>query len=123
MSKVRFIGDKDAAEKTVGASVVREYFTHQVPNLGLATAILRGTYPPKGEGKWAVNESVDEMYFVMSGTAIIEFEDDKVFNLKKHCGVHIPRGMKYHVVDAVDLNIVVCTGPAWHLEQHKWMEK
>ena len=120
MQDKRIVFKGEAEEKEVGGSVVREYFVEQVPNLGLATALIRGTYPPEGEGTWAINEGVDEMYYVIDGTAKIVCKDGITINVEPQSAVHIPRSLKYRLEDAKDLRIVIATGPAWSADQHKW---
>jgi mannose-6-phosphate isomerase-like protein (cupin superfamily) len=120
MAKKRIVRKHEASEKNVGGTVVRTYFLQTVPNLGLATATINGTYPPENEGTWAVNEGVDEMYYVLEGTGKIIYEDGDSIRLEPESAVHNPRGLKYRVEEARGLRVVVPTGPAWSADQHKW---
>jgi mannose-6-phosphate isomerase-like protein (cupin superfamily) len=120
MKEKRIVLKGEASEKKVGGSVVREYFMQQVPNLGLATALIEGVYPPEGEGTWSINERVDEMHYVVDGTARIVYKDGLTFKIEPQSAVYIPRSVKYRLEDAKDLRIVIATGPAWSADQHKW---
>ena len=59
---------------------IREYFTKEKsPSLGLAVVEIDGHYP--GQRKWALNNKVDEMYYVIEGKGSIEFEGSGKFTL------------------------------------------
>jgi len=103
-----------------GDTVVRTYFLDTVPNLGLATATINGTYPPKNKGTWVINERVDEMYYVLEGTGTIIYQGGDTIQLELESAVCIPRGLKYRVEEARGLRVVVPTGPAWSADQHKF---
>jgi mannose-6-phosphate isomerase-like protein (cupin superfamily) len=120
MAEKRIVRKHEASEKNVGATVVRTYFLETVPNLGLATAAITGTYPPENEGTWAVNERVDEMYYVIEGSGKLIYQDRDTIQLEPESAVHIPRGLKYRLEEARGLRVVVPTGPAWSADQHKW---
>ncbi len=120
MTTERLISKTDATEVSVDGSRIREYYVQSVPNLGLATAVMNGTYPPQDKGVWACNESVDEMYYVLAGTATIVFQDGITVELQPESAVHLPLGLIYRVEDARRLHVVVATGPVWSAEQHKW---
>ena len=120
MAQRRIVRKHEASEKGVGDTVVREYFVQIVPNLGLATATVNGTYPPENEGNWAINERVDEMYYVLGGAGKIIYQDGDTIQLEPESAAYIPRGLKYRVEEARDLRVVIPTGPAWSADQHKW---
>lgn len=122
MTTKRLIRKKEAQEVAVDDTVVQEYFSQTVPNLGLSTATMNGTYPPEHKGVWALNEHVDEMFYVLAGTAKIIFQDGETIELEPESAAHMPLGLKYRVEDAQGLRVVVATGPAWSPGQHKWTE-
>ena len=121
MTMRRIVRKHEASQVAISGTVVREYFSQTVPNLGLATATIEGTYPPKNKGTWAINERVDEMFYVLEGTGKIVYQDDVTIELEPESTVHFPCGMKYRVDEARNLRVVVATGPAWSLDQHKWL--
>lgn len=120
MKESRLVKKDEANEKSFDGTVVKEYFLQTVPNLGLATATINGTYPPEKQGAWSVNEKIDEMYYVLEGTAKIIFQDGDILELEPESAAHIPLGLKYRVEEARGLRVVVSTGPAWSADQHKW---
>ncbi len=100
---------------------IKEYFPQITPNLGLATSIMKGNYPPEDEGIWTVNEKVDEMFYVLDGSAKIVYQDGEEINLVPKSAAYLPCGLKYRV-ETQDLHVVVPTGPAWSPEQHKFSD-
>jgi len=117
----RLVRRQDALKKTVGDATICEYFGQDVPTLGLATATLSGTFPPTSDAAWTVNETVDEMYFVLEGTGTIVYSDGESVDLEPGAAAHMPRGIRYRVTAARELRIVVATGPAWSAQQNKWV--
>lgn len=115
----KIVHKHEASQKNVGSTIVRTYFLDTVPNLGLATATINGTYPPENSGTWALNERVDEMYYVLEGTAKIIYQDGDTIQVEPESAVYMPRGLKYRVEEARGLRVVVPTGPAWSADQHK----
>jgi len=121
MEDTRLVQKDQARENAVGETVVMEYFTRaQVPNVGLATAVIKGAHPPEDKGSWAVNKRVDEIFYVIDGTATIVYKDGVAFEVGKQSAVYLPLGKKYRIEDAKDLRIVIATGPAWFPDQHEW---
>ena len=101
--------------KNIEGTIITEYFTDECPNLGLAVAQIDGEYP---KDKWACNQGVDEMYYVMQGNGNIIFEGQGTWELVPGTAVLIPKGTRFYVKGSVKL--VVPTSPAWTREQHKW---
>jgi mannose-6-phosphate isomerase-like protein (cupin superfamily) len=57
------VAEADASEKRPTSEFIgREYFLDVVHELGLATARISGRYPSAGQGTWAANQAVQEMY-------------------------------------------------------------
>ena len=118
--KTRIVRKHEASEKNVGDTAVRTYFLDEVPNLGLATATINGNYPPREEATWALNERVDEMFYVLEGTGKLVYQDGDTIELEAESAAYMPRGLKYRVEEARGLRVVVPTGPAWSADQRKW---
>lgn len=110
------VSDGDAPKKNVEGTVIKEFFTTQCPNLGLAVAQINRMYPPKHQ--WACNQEVDEMYYVLQGKGNITLEGHGKFELNAGTAVFIPKGTRYRVQGT--LKMVVPTSPAWYMDQHKW---
>lgn len=123
MTTQRLVRREEAHEVPIDTTVVREYFAQVVSDLGLATATMNGTYPPEGKGTWAVNQRVEEIYYVLEGTAVVIYQDGERVHLEPGCAVYLPRGVKYRVEEARKLNVVVSTSPAWSPEQHVWSDE
>ncbi len=121
MMKKRLVSIQETNEISVGDTVIREYFSQSVPNLGLAVATINGTYPAAKVGNWALNVRIDEMFYVLDGTAKIIYQDGETIELKPESAAHIPLGIKYRVEEARGLRVVVSTGPAWSSDQHKFV--
>ncbi len=121
MGDLGMIVKKEAAkvkDNTPGTRVW-EYFTGEIPSLGLAVAEIDGFYPSKE--KWACNTGVDEMYYVMHGSAQITFEGEKTALIEPGDAVLIKKGAKFRV-EGRKLKIVVPTSPSWYPEQHKYVD-
>jgi mannose-6-phosphate isomerase-like protein (cupin superfamily) len=112
----------EATDVNVGDNVIKKYFSEIVPDLGLATALINDFYPPSREEKWAINERVGEMYYVLEGTGKIIFQDGQTIDLDPECAVYITRGVKYRVEKARGLKIVVPTGHSWSNDHQKWIK-
>ncbi|MFC1698046.1 cupin domain-containing protein [Nanoarchaeota archaeon] len=92
---------------------VREY-NFPYKELGIAIAEIDGRYPDEGK---VVNEKCDEIYYVLSGSAIVHIED-KDFEINEGDALYIEKG-KLYWVEANKLKIVAPTAPAWFFEQNK----
>ena len=114
------VPEKQVGDNSVGITIVKEYFSQVTPNLGLATATINGKYPPDKASVWAINEQVDEIYYVLEGTAKIIYQDGDEFEMKPGYAAYIPCGLKYRVEKANGLRVAISTGPAWLPDQHKW---
>lgn len=68
-----------------------------------------------------MNEQVDEMYYVLQGEGTIVYEDGCTITLKKDSAAYIPRGLKFRVENARDLEVVIPTGPACFERHHKYI--
>ena len=89
MNQVRLIKKDEANKKVPFVGIeINEYFTEQIPYLGLATARINGSYPPSSEAYWSINKRVDEMWYVLDGHANVIFEDGKDFKLEPGSVVH-----------------------------------
>ncbi len=122
MKNTRLVCKDEANIVSKPGVVILEYFKQIIPNLGLATATINGTYPPENEGIWSINEQVDEMYYVLRGEGTMIYEDGRAITLKQNSAAYIPRGLKFRVESARDLEVVVPTGPAWSEGQHKYIK-
>ena len=96
MTTKRLIRKNEVQEIAVDGTLVQEYFSQIIPNLGLSTATMNGTYPPKHKGAWAHNEGVDEMFYVLAGTGKIIFQDGETIELEPESAAYMPLGLKYH---------------------------
>ncbi len=121
MGDLGMIVKKEAAKMKVNTSGTRvwEYFTNELASLGLAVAEIDGFYP--AEDKWATNTGVDEMYYVMDGSAHITFEGKAPALIEPGDAVLIKKSAKFRV-EGKGLKIVVPTSPAWYAEQHKYVD-
>jgi len=117
----RRVREKKAHFETIGSTRVRELFSGLVPELGLATASIDGCYPPETEGIWAVNDRVEEYYYVTRGKGRLLFADGVTIKLRKGVAAHMPRGLGYRIEAARDLHAVVPTGRAWTPDQHRFI--
>jgi hypothetical protein len=122
MSIKRLVRKDEANSDEISGIVVNEYFSGDVPSLGLAVASIEDSYPPRGKGYWAMNALVEEMYYVLEGTGTAVFGDGTKYRLVEDAAVYFPCGMKYRIEDAKGLRVVVTTGPAWTRDQHTWSD-
>ncbi len=121
----RLVLESDASEKqlgnkSIGFTVVKEYLS-QTPNLHIATATINGSYPPEEGKAWAINEEVEEMFYVLEGEAEIIYQDGKKIKLEPNSVAYIPKNLKYCVNKACYLRVIIITTPAWFSDQHKWL--
>lgn len=86
----RVVTKSIADEKQVITNVVLEYYTDQVPDLGLATMNVR--YPPEDKGQWALNEEVEEIWYLTGGTATIHYHYNLSFETQPKSAVYLTRG-------------------------------
>jgi mannose-6-phosphate isomerase-like protein (cupin superfamily) len=86
-------------------------------NLGFATAKINGRYPEKGK---AMNTICDEMYYVISGEAVVHTADGE-FKIKQGDAFLFEKN-KWYWVEAKNLFIALPTAPAWYFEQYKQLE-
>ena len=98
--------------------LVHEYYEQQVPEIGLATAVIEGDHPDDGGARWVRNDEVEEMLYVIRGRGQVRFADGEVVTLEPQVAVWIPRRTKFRYEGALGLEIVVATSPAWRPEQH-----
>jgi mannose-6-phosphate isomerase-like protein (cupin superfamily) len=118
LSTKRVIRSQEATAVKLPDTTIKEYFS--VQSLGLAVATIDNTYPPAEKGKWATNDEVVEMLYVIDGEARIVFQDGEAADLESSDAVHLPRGVKYRIENARRLRVVIPTSPAWTPEQHKF---
>jgi mannose-6-phosphate isomerase-like protein (cupin superfamily) len=114
----RVVRSQETTEVRLPDTTIREYFS--VSTLGLAVATIDNTYPPAEKGKWATNDLVVELLYVIDGEARIVFHDGEAADLHSGDAVHLPRGVAYRIENAKRLRVVVPTSPAWTSEQHKF---
>lgn len=62
-------------------------------------AMTKGYIPPKGAYDWHVHENIDELFLVIQGTGVIEFEDGSKFEYSKDDLVYIPSNTRHRIVN------------------------
>tara|TARA_Y100000310_G_C20652470_1_gene800192 strand:+ start:681 stop:1022 length:342 start_codon:yes stop_codon:yes gene_type:complete len=107
----------DADHKTYsGACSVREY---NLPSedFSFATAVINGCFPENGR---VSNTKCDEIYFVISGSAVIH-SDKGDFEICEGDVYFFKKGEKYWV-EGSNLSLALVNTPKWFPEQHKIVE-
>jgi len=79
-----------------------------------ATSLINGRYP---EQKRAVNESCEEIYFVISGSGTIHSKKGD-FKINEGDGYFFEKGEAYWV-EGNQLFLALINAPKWTPEQHK----
>jgi mannose-6-phosphate isomerase-like protein (cupin superfamily) len=94
-------------------------FEYDFPSkkLGIATAKMNGRYPEKGR---AMNTACDEVYYVISGEAVIHHQTGD-FKIKAGDAFYFEKG-KWYWVEAKNLFLALPTAPAWFFEQYKHID-
>lgn len=60
-------------------------------------AITKGFLAPKGVFDWHKHENIDELFLVIKGIGIIEFEDGSNFEYLKDDLIYIPSNIKHRI--------------------------
>ena len=90
-------------------------YNFENPNLGFAVTVTTGRYPQKG---YLVNKEVEEMIYVLEGTATLTFKNGNVFLLSKDDVILLNKNEPcFWETDYCKL-AVTCS-PEWNKNQHK----
>lgn len=108
------IREEESKIKNNGKNCIVIEYEFPYKELGIAVAKINGRYPDKGK---AVNIKCDEMYYVISGEAIIYTQEGE-FEIKKGDTYYFEKN-KWYYVEAKNLEIVLPTAPAWFLDQYE----
>jgi mannose-6-phosphate isomerase-like protein (cupin superfamily) len=109
---------EDAKEiKNAESCIVWEYGL-QSDRIGFALARIEGRYPEKG---YAMNEVSELIYFVISGSGVLEC-DGKVFELRKDFAFLIKPKSRYFVTGN-ELVVALPSAPPFYPGQYKHFEK
>jgi mannose-6-phosphate isomerase-like protein (cupin superfamily) len=87
---------------------------HASNNLGYATALINGRYPPEKRVK---NLECEENIFAISGSGTIHSEKGS-FQLESGDSYHIERGEAYWI-EGNQLRLGVANSPRWTPEQYR----
>lgn len=60
-------------------------------------AMTKGFLTPKGVFDWHIHEDIDEFFFVIKGTGVIQFEDGTKFEYVKDDLIYIPSNVKHRI--------------------------
>ena len=91
----------------------REYSFGDI-DMDLGVASIKGRYPEEG---YCVNKKCKELVFVLEGTGVICFENEKV-SFVKGDAILIDKGEKYYW-DVSSCKVSMTCTPAWSPEQYQ----
>jgi len=86
-------------------------------NFGLATAKINGRYPEEGK---SVNTDCEQIYFVLSGSAIFHSPKGD-FELGKGDAYFSPKN-EWYWVEGNELEVAIINAPRWNPKQYKHLE-
>lgn len=66
-------------------------------------AMTKGFIPPKGQYDWHQHLNIDELFLVIQGIGIIEFEDGSKFEYSKDDVIYIPSNTKHRIENTGDI--------------------
>lgn len=86
-------------------------------NLGIAIVKINGRYPDSGK---AMNTECDEIYYVISGSAVIHTAEGD-FKINKNDAFYFEKN-KWYWVEGKHLEILLPTSPSWFPEQYRQID-
>lgn len=107
----------DATQHTNSNSCIVKEYVPSDKDISFATATINGRYP---EVKRVINETSEEIYFVISGTGTIHSEKGD-YEINEGDFYHFDKGERYWV-EGFKLSLALINIPKWYPEQHKTVD-